>query len=309
MHIVRGNHREAGPARRQGIALVLVLWILALLSVIAGSLVFSSRTEVLMAANLVSAARGEAAADAGVHKAIYELTRPATDVLRWNGDGLTHSWDFGGARLLVTILDESGKVDVNTASIQLLKGLFLAVGVPDSEADSLVDAIADWRDQDDLRSLHGAERAEYSAAGRDDGPSNAPFEAIEELQQVLGLGDEIFARIEPFVTVHSRLPGVATAVAPRTVLLALPGSTPEQVDIFVEQRRALLEQGLPPPPFPGAAGFTTRATHSVFSIRVEAVMEDNTRFLRESVVRLPGDADTAVTILAWRAPRQAAALN
>ena len=36
----------------RGIALLIVLWMLALLSVIAGSLVFSSRTEILVADNI-----------------------------------------------------------------------------------------------------------------------------------------------------------------------------------------------------------------------------------------------------------------
>ena len=196
---------------QSGIALVLVLWMLALLSVIAGSLVFSSRTEVLMAGNLASLAQAEALADAGVYKAIHELARPQTDLQRWKGDGLTHLWNFQGAELRVTILDESAKVDLNAAPTVLLKGLFRALGVAESDADALADAVADWRDADDLRSLHGAEKADYAAAGRDYGPANAPFETIEELRQVLGMSDDLFRKLEPLVTVYSRQPGINTA--------------------------------------------------------------------------------------------------
>ena len=304
MHVVARNHRPAPPRAQSGIALVLVLWMLALLSVIAGSLVFSSRTEVLMAGNLVSLARAEALADAGAYKAIYELTRPQTDPQRWRGNGLTHDWNFQGEELRVTILDESAKVNLNAAPTVLLKGLFRALGVAEPDADALADAVADWRDADDLRSLRGAEKADYAAAGRDYAPANAPFETIDELHQVLGMSDDLFRKLEPLVTVHSRQSGINTAVAPRAVLLALPGATPEQVDVFLEQRWILLEQGLPAPAFPGVQGLSAGAIGSVFSIQVEAVVSGNARFSRAAVVRLTGNLKEPVAVLAWRAPTE-----
>jgi general secretion pathway protein K len=304
MQVERG-HSFVQPAAQSGIALVVVLWVLVLLSVIAGSLVFSSRTEVLMAGNLAAVAQAEALADAGVYKAIHELVRPQTDLQRWKGDGLTHLWKFQGAELRVTILDESAKVDLNAAPQVLLKGLFRALGVAEPDADALADAVVDWRDADDLRSLHGAEKADYAAAGRDYGPPNAQFETIEELRQVLGMSDGLFRQLEPLVTVHSRQSGINAAVAPREVLLALPGATPEQVDLFLDQRRILLEQGLPAPPFPGGQGLSTGAIGSVFSIQVEAILSDNIRFFREAVVRMTGDIKGPVTVLAWRAPIRA----
>ena len=69
------GHSFVQPAAQSGIALVMVLWMLALLSVIAGSLVFSSRTEMLMAGNTAALAQAEASADAGVYMAIHELVR------------------------------------------------------------------------------------------------------------------------------------------------------------------------------------------------------------------------------------------
>jgi len=241
-----------------------------------------------MAGNLAALAQAEALADAGVYKAVHELVRPQTDLQRWKGDGLTHLWKFQGAELRVTILDESAKVDLNAAPAVLLKGLFRALGVAEPDADALADAVADWRDADDLRSLHGAEKADYAAAGRDYGPANAPFETIEELRQVLGMSDDLFRKLEPLVTVHSRQSGINAAVAPREVLLALPGATAEQVDLFLEQRRILIEQGLPAPPFPGGQGLSTGAIGSVFSIQVEAILSDNMGFFREAVVRMTG---------------------
>jgi len=283
-----------------GIALVVVLWMLALLSVIAGSLVYATRTEVQIAGNLASLAQAEALADAGVARAIMEMQRPkSADPAQWRADGLPRQWPYQEALLTIAILDESGKIDINTATPQLLVSLFQSVGAADPEA--LADALKDWRDTDDLRSPKGAEKEDYAAAGKTYGPANAAFESIDELRQVLGMTDDLYQRLERSITVHSYQPGVNTAVAPRQVLLALPGATPDQVDAYIEQRRGLLEQGLPVPPFP-APGVAGAAAGAAFSVQVEAVLRDNTRFFREAVVRLSGNTQEAPTILAWRAP-------
>jgi general secretion pathway protein K len=289
--------------RQSGIALVLVLWMLALLSAIAGSLVFSSRAELMIAANLASHARAEAFADAGVHKAVYELvTRSPMDPLRWKGDGFTHQWQFGGATLQVTILDESAKIDINSAPINLLQSLFQSQGLAEQEANALAAAVIDWRDADDLVTPNGAEKDAYAAAGRDYGPANAPFETIDELRLVLGMTDDLFRRLESSVTVYSQQAGVNSTVAQRNVLLSFPGATPELVDTYIEQRRQALEQGVLPLPFPLGQGLTANATGSTFSIQVLADLGDNTRFFREAVVRPLGSPSEPITFLAWRAP-------
>jgi general secretion pathway protein K len=295
----------------QGIALVIVLWMLVLLTVIANNMVFSSRTEVLAAANMTTRSRAEAAADAGVFMAIQQLASAlapqsgtTTDVSRLKADALTRSWQFQDALLTITIIDESGKIDINTAPQPLLLGLFIALGVEQTVADSLADAVIDWRDPDDLRQLHGAEKDDYAAAGLNYGPANASFDAIEELRQVMGMSDSLFARLESLITVNSRQVGVNTAFAPREVLLALPGTTPEQVDLFIEQRRMLLEQGLPAPPFGVGQGLAA-ATAGAYSIQVDVLMGDNVRFSRQAVARLTGNPKDPVAILAWRTPLSA----
>ena len=300
--------RQVGIRRQSGVALVLVLWMMVLLTVIANSLVFSSRTDVLAAANLSSAAQAEAFADAGVYMAIHQLSRARTnppgqvDAAVWNPDGLARPWRFRETEFSVSIIDESGKIDINAADPRLLNGLFVSAGVDQAAADSLVDAILDWRDADELRQPHGAEQGDYAAAGRDYAPANADFVTIDELRQVLGMTDAVFARIESIVTVHSRQAGIDSATAPRAALMALPGVSPGQVDQFVAQRQTLIEQGLPAPPFPPAQGFAAQARTSTFSIQVEVVLSDNANFFRQAVVRLTNNALDPVQILSWRAP-------
>jgi general secretion pathway protein K len=296
------SRRQAPWPSQRGIALVIVLWMLALLTVIANSMVFSLRSEVQVAGNHAASARAEAAADAGVFKAIRELTRPATDVQRWQGNGLSHDWIFDGVALRVTIMDEAGKIDINAAPETLLGSLFRSLGLDEAVAIGLADAIIDWRDPDDLRRVSGAEKEDYIAAGKDYGPRNANFETIEELRLVLGMSDDIFRRAAPLITAYSGRPGVSSAVAPRAVLMALPGVAPEQADAYLAERQTLLLQGLPAPEATFARASAARPVGDTFSIQVHAVLGDNTAFFREAVAQVTSNPKAPVVILAWRAP-------
>src|SRR4029077_8905250 len=95
----------------------------------------------------------------------------------------------------ISVQDEASKIDLNQAPEALLAVLFESVGIDPDKAQSLADAIADFRDADNLTRPRGAEEAEYRSAGLARGPKNAPFQMTEELQQVLGMTAEIYGRV------------------------------------------------------------------------------------------------------------------
>jgi general secretion pathway protein K len=173
-------------------------------------------------------------------------------------------------------------------------------------AAGLVDAIADWRDSDELRRPNGAELPEYRAANLKYGPANAPFETTGEAARVLGMTPQVFRRIAPVITVYSRQPGVNAATADRNVLLALPNTTVEAVDAFVQQRAVALASKLPVPPFPPAQAFGSGPV-PVWRIRAEATLADGVTFAREAVLRPSPDAQRPLIALAWLEPSRSAA--
>jgi general secretion pathway protein K len=217
----------------------------------------------------------------------------------WNVNGIPHSWRDGEITLNANAVDESARIDLNAAPDALLKNaLIVAGGVDESEAAHLVDAIADWRDPDDLKRLNGAEEADYRAAGRNYGPANAPFETVGELARVLGITPEIYARVAPLLTVYSRQPGINATTASREVLLALPGATEDLVDTYIAQRAAALQNRLPVPNFPPASAFPGAAI-PVWRIHAEATAPDGVTFVREAVLRPSGDPRRPLVALAW----------
>jgi general secretion pathway protein K len=291
--------RALSPGRQRGVALVLVMWVAVLITVIASSFIVERRTEMLVVRNSLSMARAEAVADAGVQRAVFEMYRTDNAPDAWKRDGTTYDWSFDGVPVKVEMRDESAKIDINTASDALLRGLFLSLGLSDDEAAHIVDAILDWRDADSFKRPNGAEEPEYAAAGLAYKPANAPFQAIEELQLVLGMRPEIYRRVAPLITVFSRQPGINPQLASREVLLALPGMTSDVVDQYLALREAARAQGLPLPAFPQAGSFATGYT-MVSSVRSEARLDDGTIFAREAVVLMRPTPRKIATFVAWR---------
>lgn len=285
---------------QRGVALVLVLWALALLTVIAGSFSFSMRTEAVLAQNLVATAQARALADGAVHRGIYELLKPDADAAKWKPDGKIHEWEAGEAKIRVMITGESGKIDLNTASDVLLKGLLQSGGLGEEESLALLDAILDWRDADELPRPNGAELADYVAAGSKYAPSNAPFVTMEELQQVKGMSPALYRNIRGALTVFSGQPGINPALASRQVLLALPGVEAAQVDAYIAQRQEYIDSGQAPPPFPLASGFASAGSGTAFFLRAEVKLGSGGFFVREAVVILAQDRKRPFRILSWK---------
>ena len=190
---------------------------------------------------------------------------------------MTHCTLGDGELLAMRLQDEAGKIDLNVAKDELLRALFVGLGLSAEDASARVDAIADFKDGDSDKRLNGAERDEYAAAGLTAGPKNAPFEAVEELAGVIGFDAETVRKLRPFVTVHSEQDGVApSAVSPELAELLVRGASDglESSATFSDGSRALPSQ------------FTTASAKRAYGISAQVETRRGARFVREAVVRL-----------------------
>lgn len=288
-------------SRESGIALVLVIWVVTLLLVIAGSFLYAMRTDARAARNAALIARGDALAQAAVARAVFELFKPQESQGVWKRNGEVRGWVFDKAQVSVSVSDESAKIDINTANNELLKGLFRYAGMGEVDAAKLLDAVLDWRDQDTLRRPQGAEEADYAQAGFKGRPANYPFQSTEELQLVLGMPAGVYQRIAPMITVYSRQSGVNPQLARRAVLLAIPGVTAEAVDFFLTERDAAAAEGRMPPIFTAAGAYASYAQTGAATIRADVQVDDVVVVSREAVAMLsPQYPRRPYTLLAWR---------
>lgn len=290
---------DARAGAQSGIALILVLWVTTLLMVVAGSFAYATRTDMNILGGSVQRARAEAVADAGIHRAALELFPFGNMAARWKADGTWHEFPVGDGKVRVSLLDESAKIDINTAVPRLIKGMLMLAGLDDFQAEKLSDAIQDWRDADLLTRPNGAEAPQYREAGLSHQPSNAPFQAIQEIRLVLGMTDDIYRRIQPMITIFSRQPGVNHAVADREVLLAIPGVTATQVDEYIGQREAARAANQPIPAFAAGALFGGVASATAVRVRSIAEMNDGSKFVREAVLRGVPDIARPFAALTW----------
>ena len=294
------------PARRQsGVALVIVLWMLSLLIVLALGYSRMVRTETGLTANLVHFNQARAIAEAGVWQAVSELLKPDAEQ-QWQTDGRPYSFPFGAGRVKVRIVDEGGKIDLNTAGPELLYGLLNAVELPEKNALRLLQAVLDWRDRDNLARNHGAEDADYRALGYQYGAKDGPFNSVDELQRVMGFNYSIYRALAPALTVYSQQPGINPAAAPRAALLAIPNISTAEVDDFIRARAAA---GAGSTTLAGAdAKYLSESARPVYSIASEGVI-GQTRAGLQVTLLMQYYFDRPYTILAWREAAGGTGLN
>ena len=284
---------------QSGVALVLVLWVITLLAVIAGNFAFSMRGEAQIAHNLLVNAQVKMQADAGMQLAWFELIKPLSDAQRWPANGIAREFTMDGATVRVSFLDESGKIDLNTAPDELLKGLFRSAGLSEDASANLLNTVLDWRSPGNFKRLNGAKEEDYRVAGKNYGPPNAPFETVDELQRVLGVTPELYARLAPALTVYSKRPGINPAFAPREVLLALPGMNPAAAEQYIVLRQQAFINSQPAPPLNGASALSAGTGLSSYLVRSEATMTDGTAFIRQAIVRATLDSKQPIVVLTW----------
>ncbi len=298
-----GSLRSPFPVSRsphqRGAALILVMWILVLLTVLIGTFAGSARIEALQARQVRSASITREAARAGVEYAVLRMLVP--DVTqRWVPDGRAYAYAIGTAKIQIRVLDESGKVDLNSAPPQLLERLLLAAGVDPARAKSLAAAMVDYRNADHLGLPGGAEDADYRAAGLPYGPKHAAYESVPEVQRVLGMDFALYRALAPVLTVYSG--GEPNPLfAQRTVLLAL-GYAPDAVDLFLTQREAW-RAGLDPPlALPNGQAFVAQPGTGTYEIRSRATLVDGTALTLDAIVRVAqaGPFGQLYVPLQWR---------
>jgi len=219
----------------KGLALIVVLWVLTLLTIMASSFALTIQRESTIISGNKESAIGLALAEAGVNYAILMLLNN-NERQRWQANNSLYEIEFTEKRIRILIADEAGKISLNKADKAQLQQLLRSVVSDNELADSLSDAIIDWRDPDDLKGINGAEKDQYVAAGLTYKPRNNPFESLEELQMVLGMNADIYQKLVPMLTVYSSATGVYTPAASRQVLLSIPDVSAEQVDAYLLQR-------------------------------------------------------------------------
>lgn len=210
--------------RQKGIALLLVLWALALLSLLLGGLAGWVQLETRQGLWQRQHTQALLAAEAGMNQAVQALLdkshRP-----RWIADGRGTPLRFDEAQLVVGVTSERGKLDLNAAQVDDVSKVAQACGATRNQAAQLVKALQARR-----------------------GGDEPPLRVIEELRQLPGMTQVLYSRLLPEVTLWSGLdrpePAFATPLLKRVLNMpnqAAVGADPG--DVVTIESQAQLPSG------------------------------------------------------------------
>ena len=276
------NLEKGSVPQSRGIALVGVLWILALLTVSAAALSAALREDLRLTGNLIAAAQARRAAEGGVELVLARLIggpQPGSSGSRLGVAGSPpSSFRLGEAHVEVAFVDEAGRLDLNEAPEALLENYFRVAGLGAAAAREVVSGILARRQ------------------------APLPFVAVDELAGVPGLPADVFRRSRSDFTVHAGQLGINAAAASRAVLLAVPGASAAEVDAYLAQREANRAEGLAPPRAPESLRHEyARVASAVYRIHAEARVPGGTAARLTAVVDLRRPSRHApYTIREWR---------
>lgn len=294
--------RPQDDRREHGFALILVIWVLALLALLAAEVAVDSRSAAVVSRNRLDLAQLQASADAGVALAVMGLLDPVVTA-RWQADGRVYSRQYAGQNLAIVIEDEGGKIDVNTAPIALIAGLLNEFGVERNQQALIAQAILDRRVQ-----FVQAAPVPSTNTGRIFGQSHVinlarlAFADVSELRLLPGMTRSLYQRLEPQITVYSQNPTINPMTASRPTLLAIPGAGSGDADAVMASRSGGSMQ-LDADELSKLALYARVDTLHVVSIAVRASLPDGAAFTRRAVVAVSPDRPLEPTrILRWEQP-------
>jgi len=212
----------------KGIALILVLWVMVLLIALGTEFALSMKTEINTTRNFKGDIEAYYIAKAGINLAKAEILSDA-QFHSWTedkgyifgpvvsgekdegiqsilGEGLEvpeppkrMELPLGKGLIHYSIRDENGKINVNTASRDVLTKALAANGLSlSSERDTIVDSILDWIDPDNRHRVNGAESDYYRGLSPAYSAKNGPLDSVEELLKVKGVTPELFYGSEEY---------------------------------------------------------------------------------------------------------------
>jgi general secretion pathway protein K len=171
----------------RGAALVTVLWLTMALSVIGLAVASTVRNESERAGNLVDGSRAGFLARGAIERLRHFLRYPplvpvgAPPPPYVPGQQRMY-WSFPGGDVLVEMLPETGKLNINQAPPPLLLAALAATGMPAPAIGPFVNAIVDWR----------TPMAPGFAPASTFWVRHASFEQIEELLLVPGVTSDLY---------------------------------------------------------------------------------------------------------------------
>ncbi len=203
-------------SRQKGVALAIVVWFIAGMSLLVAGIVAQARQDTHMAQVHVARAKAVAAGDGAIQLMMVDLMSAE----RGSEPATRGRYRVGEVEVDVALVPAAGLVDINKASFEVLAALFLFAGsLAQDEALQLADSVVQTR-----------------SAGRAGG---VQFNAIEDLLRAPGVSRALLDSVRDFIVVGESGQGVINwSLAPEELLEVLAIANPAQADKIRARRGA-----------------------------------------------------------------------
>lgn len=165
---------------KRGSALILVLWVIALLSVLIGGFAYDMHVEAKIVSYVRKKLKAEYLAKAGIEYAQALLSHSKEITGKNDTDEMKGKWWYKDAKRIrqgyaitglaenlgegsfsLDILPEPALRNINALKDDDWERIFKLAGIPEERWPELIDCFNDWRDWDDQPNLDGAETDDY----------------------------------------------------------------------------------------------------------------------------------------------------
>ena len=199
---------------KEGSIFILTLWSLCLLSIFAMGLGSKVSQGINVASYFQNKPQAHFLACAAIKRAqaVLEDDTNSFDSLNefWSAgrysddeESLFKEAELGSGVYSIDITDEERKVNINTASLDVMERLFRASGGAEiDDAHIIASSVIDWRDTDSNSLPGGAEDNFYKQLKIPYECKDGNFQVIEELLLVRWMTDEIFLKVKDLITVY-----------------------------------------------------------------------------------------------------------
>ena len=209
--------------------LILTLWMLSFLTIFVIGLGYNISGQLRLASHLQDRLKMHYLAKGGIERATAKLDMDETPNYDSLNEECLNNEDFfreipvGSGYVTVSyqlekeardnqeteevtlygLMDESSRININKAPLQILKNMLENVGeVETEEAVDIANAIVDWRDADVVVSTGGAEDNYYKKLKLSYPCKNGDFQILEELLLVKGMTPSTFSKITDMITIY-----------------------------------------------------------------------------------------------------------
>ncbi|RLQ23685.1 hypothetical protein DWB85_00575 [Seongchinamella sediminis] len=270
-------------AKQGGVALAIVVWFIAGMSLLVAGIVSHARTDTRTTQVHLARAKAVASGDGAIQLAMVERNQGFESAAA--GPMISESRHrLGELEVRVQIVPAAGFVDVNHASGDVLAALFrLTAGMTPGDAKTVADNVLKWRQNTGARENRAGPRR-----------GSREFYSLEDMLRVEGVNRALLDAIRDYVVVGNWSSGrMNWSASPGSMMQMLEQVNPEQSGAVGKRRDAMFEAAA------AVAGSRRLPASGVF--RADAYIGYGGRtWLRRRWLKLESGGDSS---LPWRVVR------